>query len=210
MSTKPKVIKYKVALYLNKQTPTQVIATARHIVGMMNGNSYFPTPTPALSDVTKQALALEQAYNIAITHVKGSRTNMLIELKKTAVLLRALANYVQYVADAHQVDGTQIISSSGMTEHKTKTNPVKSFMVSPGKQVGSVLMQQPSVPHAIYMYEMTTDPKNPASWAQVYIGHHAKFTILGLTSSTRYYLRAAVIVKEVKSAYSPVRDLIVQ
>ena len=210
MSTKPKLIKYLVALYLSKQTPTQVIATARHIVGMMSGNAYFPNPTPSLSDITKQALVLEQAYNSAITHVKGSRTIMLNERKKLLGLMKGLAQYVELTADANQVEGNKIISSAGMTERKTKTNPVKSFMVSAGKQVGSLLVQHPAVLHAIYIYEMSTDPKNPASWAQVYIGHRSKFTVLGLTSGTRYYLRAAMIVKEVKSAYSPVRDFVVQ
>jgi hypothetical protein len=210
MSTKPKFITYLVALYLSKQTPTRVIATARHIAGMMKGNSYFPAPVPALADITKQAFLLENAYDIALTKVKGARANMLTERKKLQILLKGLANYVKFTADANQEEGSKIISSAGMTEHKPRVISVRSFHVSAGKQVGSLLLKYPSMRGAVIVYQMTTDPKNAASWMHIHNDVRSKYTVTGLTSGTRYYFRAAFLRRGIQSAWSPVMDFVVQ
>jgi hypothetical protein len=210
MSTKPKLIKYLVALYISKQTPTQLIASARHIVNMMNGNSNFPSPAPALIDITNQALALEHAYDRALTRVKGAHADMLTERKKLQSLLKTLSAYVEAIADANQSAGGKIIVSAGMAERKPRTNTVKALTASAGKFVGSVFLQHPTVQGATIVYQMSTDPKNPASWVQIYNDRRTRFTMTGLTAGTRYYFRAAVIVKQVQSAFSPVVDLVVQ
>ncbi|HEV7230874.1 MAG TPA: hypothetical protein VGO45_06075, partial [Bacteroidia bacterium] len=63
--------------------------------------------------------------------------------------------------------------------------------------------------NAIYVYQMTTNPKNEASWTTIYKGLIAKFIKTGLTSGTRYYFRYAVILKGVQGAWSPVLSIIV-
>jgi hypothetical protein len=209
MSTKPKIIKHLVVLGFRGLNPTQVAAQADHYVSMMTGNAYFPTPAPALADITKQAQALDHRYLLALTKAKGTHNNMLVERKRMEVVLKSLAVYVEAIANADQENGVKIITSAGMTERKPRTNPPRSFIVIPGKAIGSVLIHYPATHNAVYVIQMTTDPNNPASWMQIYNDTRCRFTKTGLSSATRYFFRAAIIVKGVQSVWSPVRDILV-
>jgi hypothetical protein len=210
MSTKPKIIKYRVALYISDQSPTELIATARHIVDMVEGNPYFPAPVPALADISQQTDVLEQAYDITLTKVRGGQINMLKELKKLHILLNELASYVEYTADLRQGDGSRIISSAGMAEHKERIKPALPFHIRPGKEVGSILLQYPGMRGALLVYQMTSDPDNAASWVQIHVGMRSKYTVTGLSSGVRYYFRAAFIRKGVQSAWSPIVNYLIQ
>jgi hypothetical protein len=209
MSTKPKIIKHVVVLGLKGLNPPQVVAQADHYVSMMTGNAYFQTPMPALADVTKQAQALDHSYLLALTKAKGTHNNMLVERKRMEVVLKSLVVYVEAIANADQENGNKIITSAGMTERKTRINPPRTFTVSPGKAIGSVLLRYPSSPNAVYVIQMTTDPTNPASWMQIYNDNRCRFTKTGLSSGTKYFFRAAIIVKGVQTVWSPVRDILV-
>ena len=210
MSTKPKVIKYLVALYLGEQDPTQLIATARHIVEMMKGNSYFPNPLPTLADITKQTILLEKAYDLALLKTKGARDNMLSERKRLHSLLKGVASYVEFIADANAENGSKVIASAGMTEHRPRIMPDRPFHVSPGKEVCSLLLRYPSMRGAVIIYQMTTDPDNPASWVQIHNDLRSKHLVTGLIPGVRYYFRAAYRRRGVQSAWSPVVNYVVQ
>jgi len=89
-----------VALGTSKIPVTQLIANTRHYVTSMTGNTHFPTPSPDLASVTTQVNLLETDYNISLTRVKGSVSKMRAEQKKLIIQLKALAAYVESVANA--------------------------------------------------------------------------------------------------------------
>jgi hypothetical protein len=210
MSTKPKNPKHLVALGLKTTNAPQVIALAEHFVQQMTGNAYFTNPTPSLVSIHAQALLVDQKYHIALTHLKGASADMHVELKKLTTLLKGLAAYVETEANADPTDANKIISSAGMTERKKFARAPKTFSVMLYKQVGSVKLDNKAIRNSAYIYEMTTDPNNPASWMLIYVGNKVQFVKSGLTSGARYFFRGAVVTQGVKGAYTPARDVVIQ
>jgi hypothetical protein len=210
MSIKPKNPKHQVALGLRGMNVPQIIALAEHFTQHMTGNAYFSNPTPALATISSQAALVDKKYLIALTHVKGASADMHEELKKLKTLFKGLAAYVETEANADVANSNKIISSAGMNERIKNSVTPKSFSVLLYKQVGSVKLDNKAIRNSAYIYEMTTDPNNPASWMQIYAGNKVKFIKSGLTSGTRYFFRGAVVTQGMKGAYTPVKDVVIQ
>ncbi len=207
--SKPKVLKKLVALDLHKLTPPQVAALANHCVTQMTGNSYFPTPTPALASVTTQATALTNAYDLSLTRARGSVGAMHTELKSLSVLLKLLAAYVESIANADPANAETIIASAGMTVKKSQVRLPKTFTAVAGKLKGTVKLNTLAVRQTAYIYQMTTDPNTVTSWTTIYTGTSVKFTMEGLTSATHYYFRVAYSTKGIQGNWSNVLETLV-
>ncbi|HEV7232559.1 MAG TPA: hypothetical protein VGO45_14575 [Bacteroidia bacterium] len=210
MSTTKKVSKKAVALNISGTPPSQVIVNATHYVTSMTGNAHFPNPSPALPAVSAQITALQAAYDLSLTRAKGSVGKMHLELKKLDILLKALAAYVESVANADPDNASIIIKLSGMTEKKPANRGPKIFSAKAGKTPGTALLNCKAQSRAVYVYQETTDPATATSWTTVYTGITAKFLKTGLISGTRYYFRYAVIIKGLQSDWSPVVNLVIQ
>jgi hypothetical protein len=202
MSTISKLPKKSTALGLSQQSVSQIITSANHYVQCMTGNVHFPAPTPTLAAVDAQILVLTAAYNVSLTRVKGAANKMHVELSTLKVLLKGLAGYVETMANADPQNAENIINSSGMPVKKTPVHQPKIFSAVAMKTPGMVRLNSKAVPRASYVYEMTTDLTNAASWTNIFIGGQVKFDKTGLTSGTRYYFRVAVSIKGVLSAWS--------
>ena len=209
MSTKPKIIKHLAALGLSKLTPPQIVANANHYAQQMTGNAHFPQPSPALADVTTQSKVVETAYALSQTRARGSVSKMHVEVKGLARLLKGLAAYVETIANADPDNAENIIISAGMPVKKHKTVVPKTFTAKAGKNPGTVVLNNKAIPHAINIYQMSTDPNNPASWVTLVTDTRVRYVKTGLTSGIRYFFRTAQINKGVQSAYSPVVDVII-
>jgi hypothetical protein len=209
MSIASKVPIKETALLLSKQSPPQVSANASHYVQCMTGNANFPAPSPSLASVTALITALDNAYDVSLTRVRGSVSKMRVALKKLCISLKALAAYVESTANADPDNASNIIASSGMPEKKAKVRAPKGFTAKAGKLMGSVVLNTKAVKGSAYIYQMTTDPTNPASWVTICTVTKVRFTKTGLTSGTRYYFRVAVSTKSVQSDWSFVLNVLV-
>jgi hypothetical protein len=207
MSTKQK--KQIVALGISKLPVPQLIANTRHYVTEMTGNSNFPNPNPTLASVTAQVNLVETDYDISLTRVKGSVSKMKAEVRSLMILLKALAAYVEGIANANSDHAADIIASAGMPLKKPAVHPPKTFSVKQGTLSGTVVLNTKGVRSSAYIYQMTTDPTNAASWATIYIGTRVKFIKDGLTHATHYSFRVAVSTKGVQGDWSNVLTLLV-
>jgi hypothetical protein len=116
---------------------------------------------------------------------------------------------VETIANADADNAAIIIGSSGFALKKPAVHGPKLFTVKPGKASGSVNLDSKAAKGAVYVYEMTTDPNTPASWANIYIGKTTRFLKTGLSSGQRYYFRVAVIIKGVQQPWSPVVNVVI-
>jgi hypothetical protein len=211
MSTKTKVKKKMVALMLAKVSVPQLVADARHYVQSMTGNAHFPNPSPALTDVSTNATALEAAYAVAQTKVKGAAERRDVEVRALHLKLKGLAVYVEGIANTNPDLADTIIASAGMQEKKAAKVTQHVFSVKLGAKPGEVLLSTKGVKRGVYIYEMSADPNlAPANWTMIYQGITRKFLKTGLVSGTRYFFRYSTIDKTGQSAWSPMLSVVVQ
>jgi len=200
MTAKPK--KKLVALGLGHIPVPQLIQNTQHYVTSMTGNVNFPTPSPALSVITTAVNLLETDYEKSLTRVKGSVAIMRTDERALKILVKALAAYVEGVANADAAQTSEIIASAGMNEKKPSVKKPKTFTAIPGTIKGTVILDIKAVPRSAYMYEMTTDSSGATGWTTIYMGTKAKFTISSLASNTHYYFRYMVSTKGVQGNWS--------
>ena len=210
MSTS-KVKKSMVALILARKPVPQLITDTKHYLASMTGNTLFPNPTPALASISAALSLVEASYALAQTRVKGSALKLHTDVKALSIELRALAVYVETIANKDPDHAEEIIVNAGMVVKKPSVMQPKTFSLKLGKHKGEVLLDNKASLRGVYIYDMSTDPNlAEASWMRIYIGTKVKFTKSALTSGTKCFFRAASIVKNVQSNYSPVLSVIVQ
>lgn len=105
---------------LRNLSVTQKIAKATTIVDQMTGNASFPTPNPALADVTTKKTALEAANSAAEAQRQASKAQtVLLNITEDDLdtLLSQLADYVNNTAagDEHTIlsSGFDVIDTVG-------------------------------------------------------------------------------------------------
>jgi hypothetical protein len=209
MNTKPKAPKAIAVLNLHNRSVLQTISDARHYVAQMTGNVLFPNPTPALVDLSNKINALEAAYNVALTRVKGSTLTMHTELDALRVMMKTLAAYVEGIANSNQATAANTIAAAGMIAKKRSAHVSKGFRVLMGSLSGTVKLSTTAAKRGAYIYQMCTDPANPANWVTIYTGTVLKFVKTGLTVGTRYYFRVAVCTKGVQADWSVTESILV-
>jgi hypothetical protein len=209
MSTKPKVQKATVVLDLHHRSVLQTVSDAQHYVAKMTGNALFPSPTPSLADVSNKVTTLQAAYSVALTRVKGSSASMHLELDALRVLLKGLAAYVETVANTDPATAVKTVEAAGMNVRKHTARVSKGFVVVMGSLSGTVKLNTKAGRQSAYIYQMCTDPSNPANWVTIYTGTVVKFVKTGLTVGTRYYFRVAVCTKGVQADWSVTESILV-
>jgi hypothetical protein len=209
MSKIIKLPKTIAVLGLSRITVPGLILKTSLIEGKMTGNTYFPSPLPALSVITTQLGKLVAAQNLVQTKVSGSASAMHAEAKTLEILLKQLTSYVETTANNDPPNAIVIIESAGLQIRKHTSHGQKVFSAKLGKTPGTVLLNTKAAVRSSYLFEMTTDPNTATSWAQIAISQTVKFTQIGLTSGIRYYFRVAVITKSVQGTWSPVLNVII-
>ena len=200
MTSKPK--KKLVSLGFGRIPVPQLIQTVQHYVTSMTGNTNFPTPAPALPVITTAVNLLESDYEKSLTRVKGSVATMRTDERALKILVKALASYVEGIANADPAKTSEIIASAGMNEKKPAVRKPKTFTAIPGTIKGTVILNIKAVPRSAYVYEMTTDSTGATGLTTIYVGTKTKFTVTALTSNTHYYFRYLVSTKGVQGNWS--------
>lgn len=181
------------------------------ILLLMTGNANFPTPVPALADVTAAAAAYSAALAKAGT---GNRIDVADKNAKREILiglLRSLCRYVNLVADG---DATMILSSGfGISKDPQPvvlTRP-ENIRVENGVASGSLLVSVKAVKGAYaYFHEYTTDATMaPGSWVST-TGTTSKMQFSNLQPGTIYFCRVGAVGTNNQLLYSdPVSRMVV-
>lgn len=175
---------------------TEVADLTDVIVAKMTGNAAFPTPDPALADLTAGAAALRakttliQSLESTLSTERDLLGGLFAEHK---IELRKLANYVQ---DESHGDAA-IIHSAGMSvkgERTAATVPtqVQNLKVSVTDAEGTLESEwQPVLNAVVYLVEIRPDTSQV--WAQVAAITRSRVTISELTPGTKYWVRVRAI-----------------
>ena len=181
------------------------------ILLLMTGNANFPTPTPALVDITAAATAYSTSLAKAGT---GNRIDVADKNAKRETLvglLRSLCTYVNLTANG---DATMILSS-GFSISKDRqpvvlTRP-ENIRVENGVASGSLLVSVKAVKGAYaYFHEYTTDATMaPGSWVST-TGTTSKIQFSNLQPGTVYYCRVGAVGTNNQLLYSdPVSRMVI-
>jgi len=190
----------KIALNLFQLSVNDQIVKGRIALtaaGSADGAAVLGTPAPAeVADLLAKTDALEAARDNKQTADNDAKT----------------ATQVQLAADAEFKDAYAAYGRIGQT--KTGGDPVKignigMDIASPPAPVGPLaapqnmsatmselagqvdLMCDPVAGAKVYIWQVCTDPISDANWRQVGLETKTKFTVVGLTSGTKYWYRVA-------------------
>ena len=184
------------------------IERSRFIVTSMTGNANFTTPSPTLATITANANNLETAHLASEGGGVDDTSNMHAKELVLDLSLKALAAYVEGIANSNPLNAEAIILSSGMDVKSGGGRTAKDFAAVQTGNPGEVKLSTVSSPRATFVFQMTTDPNTATSW--VTIGQSTRATMIqsGLTSGTRYYFRVAMIDKNGQNPWSDVKNII--
>lgn len=211
MSKQVRVPKKIVALGLTGKPTPQLITDTEHYLHSMTGNSHFPNPNPVLSVISGNLDIVKASYAISVTRVKGAADKLHADAKLLHINLKALAAYVESIANQDPDHAADIIATAGMAIQKPAVRKPKVFSVKQSKIHGEVMIDSKAVTNGFYYYDMSTDPNlAESSWVRIYGGSKVKFVKGGLTIGTRYFFRTSVVIKSVQGNPSSVVSLIVQ
>ena len=198
----------KVKLNLAGLSVAQKIELAKKFEEMMTGNTNFTTPDPELTVLATKYGALDDANTSAEAARAASveaTTNLYDAEKELDVVLNALAAYVEKASGGD----TAKIQSAGMSVRAERTPTtdlpaVQSLSLTAGDNDGEIDGGFDRVVGAkSYEIQSCVDPITPTGWTHRDIVTQSKFTLSGLTSGTRTWIRVrAVGPKRIKGAWS--------
>jgi len=198
----------KVKLNLRNLTIPEKVARAQQIVAALTGNSNFPTPHPALAEVTTAAGELETASNAAqAARLEAKRRTAAMGHKEDDLdqLMTQLGAYVESVAGGDEA----LIMSAGLEMRSDRTTDSsapaapETLTATTGNHEGEIELSWDTVRGArSYIVERTTDPQTAASWIQAGVSPRSSLIVEGLDSGKRYHFRVAAVTLNGQSAWS--------
>jgi hypothetical protein len=182
------------------------IAKARQVVDALTGNSNFPSPHPALADVTAIINAAEsKAGEVdATTQLRKTQTTELGALEdQLDAVMAQVASHVDSISAGDEAK----IQSSGLDTRaapSTTTEPPSApsaLDVTVGDRDGELDASWDTVAGAkSYVLELSED--QPNAWKHAGVATRSKFTLNGLVSGKRYWIRVAAINSVGQSGWS--------
>ena len=198
----------KIRLNLAGLSIPEKLAKARQNVTALTGNTNFPTPSPALANITTAANELEAAgAEVQAARQTAKEKTSILNQKEDALdqLLTQLAAYVESVAGSNE----QLILSAGMDMRASAvvstTAPAQpqGLTATAGDRDGEIDLSWDTVSNAkSYIIEQSPDPVTPTSWAHASVSTRSSQTMSGLTSGTRYWFRVAAVNINGQSGWS--------
>ncbi|MFT3766609.1 MAG: fibronectin type III domain-containing protein [Minicystis sp.] len=178
-----------------------LILFARHVVQAMNGNPWFPTPTPPLATVTANVDALEVAEATARSRAKGTAAARDLNRKVVEADLMALKAYVQAVANQEPEKAAAIIQSAGMAPKRASSRAKPFLAAAMGTAAGEVILRAKAARGRVaYHWEVSSD--GGRSWTSAGTTTVANTTVQGLAMSTTYLFRVRTTIARATGDWS--------
>jgi len=198
----------KTRLNLGSLTIAEKIAKAQQIVAALTGNASFPTPSPALANITSAANELKTASDdVLVVRQSGKEKTAVQNQKEDALnqLLTQCAAYVESVAGNNE----QLILSAGLdmraaaVSNTDPPNQPQALTATAGDHDGEIDLSWDTVGGAkSYVVEKSGDPVTPTTWSHAGVSTRSNYTADGLTSGTRYWFRVAAVNSNGQSGWS--------
>lgn len=204
-------MKAKVMLNLHFMSAVELIGYALHVVSKMTGNTYFTTPSPALSTVTSAINALQTAYDSA--QGGGPAQTAMMHQKRAALelLLTALGHYVEDRANdpSNAATGAAAVILTAGINVKAITHRQKKFFSAEPDLPGTAKLYAASIVRGTHDWQYSPDISNPDAWVSVLSTSRASTIVTGLTSLKHYYFRHRTVSKSGVSQWdAPVEILV--
>jgi len=198
----------KTRLNLGSLTIAEKIAKAQQIVAALTGNASFPTPSPALANITSAANELKSASDdVLVVRQSGKEKTAVQNQKEDALnqLLTQCAAYVESVAGNNE----QLILSAGLdmraaaVSNTDPPNQPQALTATAGDHDGEIDLSWDTVGGAkSCVVEKSGDPVTPTTWSHAGVSTRSNYTADGLTSGTRYWFRVAAVNSNGQSGWS--------
>jgi hypothetical protein len=198
----------KVKLNFRNLTVPEKVARAQQVVAALTGNSHFPTPHPALAEVSAAAAALAAAAEAAQAARREAQSRTAArEAREDELtqLITQLGGYVESVAGGDEA----LIMSAGL---ETRSEPTadssapaapETLTATTGDREREVELAWDTVRGArSYVVERATDPQAADSWTQAGVSPRSSLVVEGLESGKRYYFRVAAVTLNGQSPWS--------
>jgi hypothetical protein len=204
-----------IVLKLGKTPVVQKIDFTTNVVTLMTANPDFLTPDPPLADLTTAANETHTANQEALAAKAISKQKTAILQDKVVVLdnvLRKMANYVENASDGNVAK----INGAGFSVKEEK-GPIgelpapEDFSVTYGDAAGELDTHWDGV-YGVSIYAVQinlTDPLIESNWTDAGNPTQTKFTVTGLTSGDRCWLRVIAVGTAGRGAPSGVETKIV-
>jgi hypothetical protein len=203
----------KINLGFSRYTDAALLVLAQAILAALTGNTFFPTPTPALAAVQT---ALNDYMAALSASQEGGRTNVATKnaRKKDLVdLLIQLGNYVMLTANGDDV----MLTSSGfpLTRERQPLPPLEQpeiLKIENGINSGELNITIASVFGArTYVYQYAKDPLSDNNDWVSNNSTLVKFSFNNLETGKKYWCRVAAYGRNEQAVYSnPALSKIVQ
>ena len=165
-----------------------LLVFVRFVVRAMDGNQYFPKPSPPLTKVSLAASDLERAQSAVDARNRGAYVQRDLKRAALVLLMQGLALYVQSIADADPRNAAIIIESAGMSVRKVNTHGQRVFAVKQAPASGSVDVVAPSAARrASYDWQWSTD--GGKTWHAAASTVKASTTLSGFVAGTVVCIR---------------------
>ena len=197
----------RVRLNLRNLSVTEKLSKGRHIVSSMTNNTSFPTPNPALADVTKALDELDRAVATVQAAKSEVATQVLTQDNAETKLTQLLTQLGGYVESVAGTDDT-VITSAGMETKSSRTAPQaptvpQGLSAMAGDHEGEIKLSWKAISNArSYAIESSQDPATATTWTHLGVATSASKTISGLTSGKRHWFRVAAIGAGGQSGWS--------
>jgi hypothetical protein len=187
----------KVKLGLSRLTEDEVLDLSQTIITSLTGNVNFPTPNPALVDVTATLTAAnikKQAADLAHAEAEMKTTEKDAAMALLGDQLGQLAAYVDNASDGDAA----IIESAGMSV-RSSGSPVGllpapvNLLVLDGGTTGKLNIRWKAVPKARSYKIRVAIGETPANWQDLDTCTKAAYSATGLVSGTKYWFIIAAV-----------------
>jgi transcriptional accessory protein Tex/SPT6 len=184
----------KVIVDYSRERDAEMHSFANIIIQHMDGNKYFPAPSPTVADFS----ATVASYGTALTDA-GNRDRQAVGRKNTlkAAVADGLRQWAMYVNTVSQGNMDMLISSN-FKEVKDRepvhlaVPVIKSVMqgINPGTLVASIFAVKGAKG---YNYQIAKDPITETTEWETYGDSRTKFTFSNLEQGQKYWIRVIAI-----------------
>ena len=198
----------KTKLNLHNLSIVAKIAKAKQIVAALTGNPNFPTPNPTLNaiDLVITKTETKAAERDAAQQLAKTKT---IELNgcedELNAILSQIAAHVDSVAagDRAKIHSAGLDTRAGATSTTEPPPPPSGLDSSIGDHEGELdAFWDPVAGARSYLIQTNEDPTVATGWQHTGVSTKSKYTIKGLQSGKRYWMRVAAVNSVGQSGWS--------
>lgn len=182
--------KMKALIGFGKMKDDQLVIACNTIILAMTGNTKYPQPTPALTDI--QWLLEDFTARLAVARKRGSPEDTALKEESRQPLIVAMQQLGYYVNSVAQGHLSTLLSSGFPTNSSSFANqvPLKvdNVRLSDGRQSGQVKLDFAAQKIAtIYEYRYRTRSDSPVEWGDRFTTTSSRSNVIAPLEVGKFY-----------------------